>query len=985
MSRRNVELLLLIVAAPLVILLFAMMVANGAGTEEGLSDVSFNTLGVPIGIFAAFIAAHIAIRFMAPNADPAILPITFALSGIGIAFVTRLAPASATRQLIWMFVGVAVLIIILLAVKHLDRLANYKYTLMLIGVLLLLSPILPGIGTEINGSRLWLSVAGFSFQPGELAKICIVLFLGAYLAQNREMLSIFTWHVGPFRLPSLQTLLPLLVMWAVAFCIVVFEKDLGSALVFFLVFLVMLYVATGKKFYVIAGVLLASIAAVVLYQMFGHVQQRVEIWLDPWADAQGTGYQLVQGFYSLADGDLIGVGIGRGLCDFIPYVESDFIFDAIGEETGLLGAAGVLLLYLIFAIRGILIAARAKSDFSSFVSVGMTSIIILQAFIIVGGVTRLIPLTGITLPFISQGGSSLLAGFIIVAFLLRSSNEATGRAAELQMTGSFSPVREAVADSFDEIDAHTAHGAHGRSVTPAGSSAPGATGFLGNLGHGGLSSVAGLTSSTSAESVLGRVALGKRLNNTMIVYSVLFALLVANLTYIMVFDAGNIQTMAGNNHSIIRESNSERGTIATSDGVVLAQSVEQPDGTYKREYPAGTLAAHVVGYYSTRFGSAGIESTMSEALKGNQNFASWTDVINSMAGVSKPGNDVTLTINSEVQKAAEAAIDGYRGACVVIDPMTGAVLAMASSPTYNAADAETILENTASDINASSELLNRATQALYAPGSTFKTVTLTAALADGVATAESTYDAPAEMDIGNAPVSNFGDKGYGEISVREAFEVSANTVFGQLGVELGPSRLVDTADAFGFDKTFDFELPLAKSLMPDPSEMTTWETAWAADGVPVGEHESPAGPQSTVLQMAMVGCGIANKGVVMEPYIVDGVYNANGSRSYSAAPSQLYQATSSQVADEVLDIMRGVVSRGTATDAQIAGVTVAGKTGTAEHGGRPDDSWFVGIADADGARNVVVAIALEEVGSTAHASGKARPVIQAALTAQGVL
>lgn len=997
MSRRNVELLLLIVAAPLVILLFAMMVANGAGTEDGLSAISFNTLGVPIGIFAAFLAAHVAIRFMAPNADPAILPITFALSGIGIAFVTRLAPASASRQLIWMFLGVAILIIILLAVKHLDRLADYKYTLMLIGVLLLLSPILPGIGTEINGSRLWLKVGDFSFQPGELAKICIVLFLGAYLAQNREMLSVFTWHVGPFRLPSLQTLLPLLVMWAVAFCIVVFEKDLGSALVFFLVFLVMLYVATGKKFYVIVGVLLASIAAVALYQMFGHVQQRVEIWLVPWADAQGTGYQLVQGFYSLADGDLIGVGIGRGLCDFIPYVESDFIFDAIGEETGLLGAAGVLLLYLIFAIRGILIAARAKSDFSSFVSVGLTSIIILQAFIIVGGVTRLIPLTGITLPFISQGGSSLLAGFIIVAFLLRSSNEATGRATELQMTGSFAPVgnaANATADDFDALNAHGtygAHGSHGKTVTHGkdgahgNSSNPGATGFLGNLGRGGLSSVAGLTSTTSAESVLGRVSLGKRLNNTMIVYSVLFALLVANLTYIMVIDAGNIQTMPGNNHSIIRESNSERGTIATSDGVVLAQSVEQPDGTYKREYPAGTLAAHVVGYYSTRFGSAGIESTMSEALKGNQNFASWTDVINSMAGVSKPGNDVTLTINSEVQKAAEAAIDGYRGACVVIDPMTGAILAMASSPTYNAADAESILENTASDTNASSELLNRATQALYAPGSTFKTVTLTAALADGVATADSMYDAPAEMDIGNAPVSNFGDKGYGEISVRKAFELSANTVFGQLGVELGPSRLVGGADAFGFDKTFDFELPLAKSLMPDPSEMTTWETAWAADGVPVGEHESPAGPQSTVLQMAMVGCGIANKGVVMEPYIVDGIYNANGSRSYSAASSQLYQATSSQVADEVLDIMRGVVSRGTATDAQIAGVTVAGKTGTAEHGGRPDDSWFVGIADADGARNVVIAIALEEVGSTAHASGKARAVIQAALSAQGVL
>ena len=222
-------------------------------------------------------------------------------------------------------------------------------------------------------------------------------------------------------------------MWALAFIVVVLENDLGLALVLFSVFVIMLYVATGKKLYLVVSIGLAAIAAVALYGMMGHVQTRVAIWQDPFAEAQGGGFQLVQSLYSIADGDLFGTGIGRGMGGEpvaqggIPVAESDFIFPVIAEETGLLGAAGVLLLYLCFAIRGIVTAARAKSDVSSFTAVGLTSIIVLQAFIIVGGVTRLIPLTGITLPFISQGGSSLIASFIIVGCLLRCGDEGTGR------------------------------------------------------------------------------------------------------------------------------------------------------------------------------------------------------------------------------------------------------------------------------------------------------------------------------------------------------------------------------------------------------------------------------------------------------------------------------------------------------------------------------------------------------------------------------
>lgn len=917
MTRRNLELALLCIAAPLVILLFAM-IALGEG-----SSLSWENLGVPVGIFIAFLIEHLAIRKLAPGADPALLPLSFALSGIGIAFVTRLAPELAMRQVMWLFFGVVCMLLVLIFLKNLDRIANYKYTLMIVGFLLLLSPLLPVVGQEIYGSRIWLNIAGISFQPGEIAKILIVLFLAGYLAQNREMLSIFTHRIGPFKIPDLATLVPLLVMWVISLLIVIFEKDLGSALVVFFVFITMLYVATGKKTYLIIGFVLIAIGGVAAFLLFDHVQIRVDTWLDPFKDATGDGYQLVQAIFSIADGGLFGVGIGNGMSDQIPIVESDFIFAAIAEETGLLGAAGLLLLYLCFAIRGLVTAARAKSDVSSFIAVGLTASIILQAFIIVGGVTRLIPLTGLTLPFVSQGGSSLLASFIAIGFLLRCGDQSTGLGTEM---------------------------------------------------------ISG-TGALSSESVLGRVSLGKRLTKTMIAFSVLFALLVANLTLIMVVQANDYKNMPSNNHTLAREARTERGTISTYDNVVLAQSVLQDDGTYKRVYPSGTLAAHVVGYASEAYGTAGIESSYNDTLKGQRNYASWVDVVNAATDAGTPGNDVKLTINSTIQQAAEQALDGFNGACVVIDPETGAVLALASSPSYNASDIESILSS-GSD---SSALYNRATQALYSPGSTFKMVSLTTALENNVATESSVFSSPGEMTIGNGKVNNFGNYSYGEITLARATELSSNTVYGQLGTQIGSDRLVEGSEKFGFNQDVSFDIPLVKSLMPDPNEMTEWETAWATAGEPVGQHASPAGPQATVLQMALVGCVIANDGVMEQPYLVDSIYNADGECSFTARPSSLMTATSNSIAKRVRTVLEGVVNSGTGTAAAVQGVQIAGKTGTSETGKEYDDSWFVGMGPSEDCK-VVVAIALEQGASLdGGAASRAQNVLETALKTQGSL
>ncbi len=921
MTRRSLELMLLCVGAPIVILLFAMLALN-QGQRLG-----FTTLGVPIGIFAAFVVAHLSIRFFAPDADPAILPLVFVLSGTGIAFVTRLAPNLAYNQVIWLFLGVACMILVLAFSRNLEKLAHYKYTLMAIGFLLLLSPLLPFVGQEIYGSRIWLSIGPFSFQPGELAKVVIVLFLASYLSANRELLSVFTWRVGPFRLPDIRTLAPMIVMWAIALLIVIFEKDLGSALVFFFVFLAMLYVATGKRLYLVVGVLLITLGFVGAYLAFSHVQVRVANWLDPFADPQGAGYQMLQGLYSMADGDLFGVGIGRGLADQIPVVESDFIFAAIAEECGLLGSAGILLVYLSFAIRGYVTAARAKSDFSSLVAAGVTTTIVLQAFIIVGGVTRLIPLTGLTLPFVSQGGSSLLASFIAIGFLLRCGDEGTGVSAEMENA----------------------------------------------------------TSMLQANSVLGRVSLGKRLTTSIVLLSLLFVALVANLTLIMVVQAKDYQNMPGNNHTAAREATVKRGTIATYDGVTLAESILTDDGTYARSYPAGDLASQVVGYYSTKYGTSGIEASQNETLTGEQNFASWLDVLNAQAGITTPGHDIVLTIDSGVQRAAQQAIEGYTGACVVIDPKSGAVLAMASSPTYDAADFDTVLDEAAAG-SGTTALLNRATQAQYAPGSTFKMITLATALENDIASEDTVFDSPGEMEIGNAPVRNFDGNDYGELTLAQATEMSSNTAFAQLGVEIGADVLASGAEAFGFNKQLDFDLPLAMSVMSDPRQMSVWETAWAAVGQPVGD-EAGGGPIATVLEMAMVGCALANDGTIMHPYLVEGIYNANGQRSFTASPTTFQQAVSKRTADRMTTVLEGVVSNGTGYNAQLQSAAVAGKTGTAETGNDADDSWFVGYAPAEDPE-VVVAVILEQAidsENSDNAALKARNVLQTALQLKGIL
>lgn len=944
-NRRNMELLFLCLAAVPVVLLYALYIVN-----DNVA-LSLGTLAVPVGLFVAFAAAHVAVRILAPDADPVILPVVFLLSGIGIAFVTRLAPDLAENQVLWLFISVAAMIATLFFVRNLDKLADYKYTLGLVGVILLILPMI--IGTEKNGSKLWLTFGGFSFQPGELAKILIVLFLAFYLASNREALSVTAHRVGPFRIPRFRMLLPLFIMWGISLLIVIFERDLGSALLFFMYFVVMLYVATGRWSYVFIAIGLLVIGFFFCYHFFSHVKIRVDIWLDPWTDAQNSGYQIVQSLYSIADGDLVGTGIGKGMPTLIPFVESDFLFSAIAEEMGLLGASAVIILYMLFCVRGFATAARAKSDSSAFAAVGLTTVIGFQAFLIIAGVTKLLPLTGVTLPFMSQGGSSLLSSFIIVGLLLRAGDEGTGR--EAQLVASAPDTGNGRVSLLGAQASAFVHGSHAR---------------------------ARFEVQGEESGVLGRVALGKRLTALITAFAVLFAALIANLTYLQVINASTIQHMSSNNHTIAKSAYVQRGAIITSDGVTLAESLRQEDGTYLRSYPQGSLAAHTVGYISTRYGSSGIESTMNDTLTGSSNYSDWKSALYSLAGVQEPGNTVALTINSQMQRAAESALEGYTGAVVVLDPSTGAVLAKASAPTYSYDQLDDIMKSGGSG----SQLLDRTTQALYSPGSTFKAVTLSAALDTGTTSLDTVYDAEPALTIGGAEVSNYGYNDYGTPTLKEAFALSSNTVFGQVGVQVGASNLVKYADAFGYGTNIGQDFNTLPSLMPDPSEMTEWETAWAACGQPVGQHASPAGPQVTVMQNAMVAQAVANGGVVMNPYVVDHVLSPEGAVISTTQPKSLGQAISADTASKVKEAMLGVVDHGTGVRAKVQGVQVAGKTGTAQIEDGKINSFFIGFAPYDNPTLVISVVIEGEDGTDVegYAAGVAGQVLASCLNIQAL-
>lgn len=397
-----------------------------------------------VALLALLLAAHVAVRFLARAADPGLLPLAVLLNGVGYVMIARLSDERAAAQTTWTLIAIGAFVATLVLVPRVSDLLRFKWTFLAASTVLLLLPLVPGLGRSVGGARIWVGVGPVIFQPGEFAKLALALFFAAYLSENRYDIRGGDRRIGPLAIPEPRYLVPITAAWGFAVAVMVASKDLGSALLFFTLFTVMMWIATERGFFLLLGVGLFAVAAVAAYQLFDVVRVRVSIWLDPWSQYEGRGYQPAQAMFSFANGGTGGTGLGMGSPTKVPAASTDYIFAAIGEELGLIGATAVLVSFLLLIGAGLrtalqfdradpsdtgtdsgLRAAMAVDrDFSKLLATGLTTIIGMQAFIITAGVLRLIPLTGITLPFVSYGGSSLLANYVLLALLIRLSDTA---------------------------------------------------------------------------------------------------------------------------------------------------------------------------------------------------------------------------------------------------------------------------------------------------------------------------------------------------------------------------------------------------------------------------------------------------------------------------------------------------------------------------------------------------------------------------------
>lgn len=431
---RGLELVLLALAAVIVTSALVLVEAN---QEEELTRALIYVGAAYLGLFTI---AHFAVRKMAPYADPLMLPCVALLNGLGLVMIHRLDLAAMDRavalgreppteliqrQVAWTAIGLALFVGVLALVRNHRTVARYGYTAGFVGLVLLALPgLLPSSISEVNGAKIWLRLGIFSIQPGEFAKIALIIFFSVFLVQKRELFSDAGKSFLGMEFPRARDLAPLLIAWGLSIGVLVLERDLGTSLLFFGIVLVLLYTATNKAAWLVIGLAFFMAGGFVAYQLFGHVRTRVQIWLDPFADFNGAGYQIGQALFGLGTGGIGGTGLGAGRPDLVPYAESDFMMSSLGEELGLVGLSAILVVYLVLITRGLRSALAVRDSFGKLLATGLAFTLALQLFVVAGGATKLIPLTGLTLPFLSYGGSSLVANYALVALLLRVSNAA---------------------------------------------------------------------------------------------------------------------------------------------------------------------------------------------------------------------------------------------------------------------------------------------------------------------------------------------------------------------------------------------------------------------------------------------------------------------------------------------------------------------------------------------------------------------------------
>lgn len=599
-------------------------------------------------------AAAYLLHIRRPPGDPILLPLVFFLAGLGLALVVRLAPAFVTRQVMWLVVATGLLLLVSLMPRNLSWLRRFKYSWLTGGLVLLAATLVLGVNPSGFGARLWLQIGGLFFQPSEPLKLLLVIFLAAYLADRRRQLVEIKAYIGPVPFPHPSYFGPMFMMWAFSIILLIWQRDLGAALLFFGTFVGMLYAATGERRYILAGVVLLAGAGVIGTYLFDVVWLRVESFWNPWLDPAGRSFQIVQSLLAFANGGFFGQGLGQGLPTAIPVVHTDFVFAAIGEEYGLLGALGVLLCFVLLVSRAFAIGLRAQNGFEQLLAIGIGVMLGLQTLVITAGTLKLMPLTGVTLPFVSYGGSSLVTSFLMVGLLIFI---AQGQAAPLSH----------LAEATDQPPAAT------------------------------------------------RVTKYDLRPYLRLSRGLLFGFLVVagGLIFWQILLAPFLLARSDNPRPVIEEQTNRRGRLLTSDGIPVAETVLNEDGLAERRYPYAGLAS-VTGYYSIRYGVGGTEATFDPILRGTVGRDETEVWLDGLLHRPLTGQDITLTIDLPAQVAADVALDTREGAVVIMDLDTGAVVVMSSHPTYDPNTLDETWDSLREDTSA--PLLNRATQGLFPVG-----------------------------------------------------------------------------------------------------------------------------------------------------------------------------------------------------------------------------------------------------------------------------
>lgn len=806
---------------------------------------------------------------------------------IGFIMVTRLDFDNGFRQFLFVACMLVVMLFVPYLIEKFKLWENLKYIYTFLGLFLLIAVLI--FGKELYGAKNWIVIGGISIQPSELVKILFIFGMSALLYKYRSKKELVLITLAAMLFPG----------------ILVLEKDLGCAFILFITFVILVYASTGRFKY--AGLLSAAGAAgaVLSYFAFSHVRVRVEAFLDPLGKIESSGYQVSQSLFAIGTGNWLGMGLTRGLPDSIPVADSDFIYSAVFEEFGGIFAILLILVFIDTFIMMVSISLKLFNPFYKLVSLGISFMFMTQVFLNIGGVTKFIPSTGITLPLISYGGSSIVASMLMFAII-----EGMYVLHEKELV----KVRQEV------IEQHSLYN----------------TDFI-----------EGSKNDKKAEII------NKQILKISFAMSFLLFLVIAYIIYFVVFKSESFINNSANARTELLEESVIRGEIVSADGKVLAETKENNDGSTQRVYNFGKVYAHTVGR---------VDESMT-GVELSENFTLLTCGINiadrislQLQGEKIPGNTVRLTIDSELQEAAYEALGNYRGAVVVIEPATGAILAMVSKPSYDPNTVEENWDTLISDENSSAPLLNRATQGLYAPGSTFKILTLLEYIHENPETYDKyTYTCKGDGRFDGVTIHCPLSEVHGKENLKESFANSCNTSFANIGCKLNLDSLNSLAESFLFNVTLpcDMLTGISNFSLTSESDKTT-----VAQSV-IGLSSDTISP----IHEAMIAAAIANGGVLMKPYIVDSILNANGRVLRKTLKDRYGSIMTADDADILTEYMEYVVEKGTAAKLNGLSVKVAGKTGTATYDTDENPhAWFMGFAPADDPK-IAISVIVESSGA----------------------